>query len=117
MNMATTTFNHIDRAELKEKLDRQGGFYLWDTRSPEFFNNEVLPGAKWVPVSAIEKTLKEKGIKPQDEIVVYCASTSCPASKMAAEQLTKLGYTNVSAYEGGLADWKEGGLPTVQSAN
>ena len=35
-------------------------------------------------------------------------------SKQAAEKLASLGYTNVFAYEGGLKDWSEAGLPLVK---
>jgi rhodanese-related sulfurtransferase len=32
---------------------------------------------------------------------------------MAAEKLTGWGYSSVFTYEGGLKDWREGGLPTA----
>jgi rhodanese-related sulfurtransferase len=47
----------------------------------------------------------------QAEIVVYCASSSCQNSHIAAQRLIQLGYTNVAVYAGGKQDWEEAGLP------
>ena len=45
------------------------------------------------------------------EIIVYCAHYSCPASRRAWHLLNDLGYTNVYAYEGGIAEWYQQGFP------
>ena len=45
-------------------------------------------------------------------IVVYCASYSCPASRNAWKLLNELGFKNLYAYEGGIAEWRELGFPT-----
>lgn len=45
------------------------------------------------------------------EVVVYCASYSCEASRVAAEFLERKGF-DVRAYEGGIKEWAEAGLPT-----
>ena len=42
-------------------------------------------------------------------IVVYCASYSCPVSRKAWHILNDLGFTNVRAYEGGMAEWTQKG--------
>jgi rhodanese-related sulfurtransferase len=50
----------------------------------------------------------EKQIGGKDKsVVVYCASSSCPASKEAAEKLEKAGFTQVKCYEGGTAEWQQ----------
>ena len=112
----TKTFKGITREELKKKLDANAKIHLWDTRTKQYFTNETIPGASWVPVDQIEGKLSSLGVGKTDEIVVYCSSLTCPASKTAANLLVKLGYQNVSAYEAGLADWKEAGLPTQRAA-
>lgn len=38
-------------------------------------------------------------------IVVYCSNHDCSMSQEAYEALTRLGFTNVRAYEGGIAEW------------
>jgi len=44
------------------------------------------------------------------EIVVHCSSFDCGASRMAAEFLESKGF-DVRAYEGGIKEWAESGLP------
>ena len=118
MNETTTEkkFREISRDELKKKIERGDKFHLWDARTPQYFSHEVIQGAKWVPADQLDKQLATLGAEKSDEIVVYCSSVTCPASKTEAGRLTQLGYTNVSVYEAGLADWKEAGLPTQQAA-
>jgi len=51
-----------------------------------------------------------KELEKSKEIVVHCSSYACPGSRMAAELLEKKGF-NVKAYEGGIKEWAEAGLP------
>jgi rhodanese-related sulfurtransferase len=49
---------------------------------------------------------------PKDtEFIVYCAHSACPLSREAYHVLNDLGYTNIVAYEGGIAQWYQQGLP------
>ncbi|MGV8948241.1 MAG: rhodanese-like domain-containing protein [Candidatus Paracaedibacter sp.] len=46
-------------------------------------------------------------------VVVYCASTQCPAGKKLAEKLVAEGYPHVLEYAGGIKEWaEEMGYPT-----
>ena len=112
----TKTFREINRDELRKKVERGDKFHLWDARTEQYFSGEVIQGAKWVPADQLEKKLPALGAEKSDEIVVYCSSVTCPASKSEAKQLSQLGFSNVSVYESGLADWKEAGLPTQKAA-
>lgn len=47
------------------------------------------------------------------EIILYCSNYACSTSDFVGKKLQALGYTNVWAYEGGIAEWKQHGLPTV----
>lgn len=44
-------------------------------------------------------------------LIIYCASYSCGASKKAAAIMKERGFM-VAAYEGGIREWAESGLPT-----
>jgi rhodanese-related sulfurtransferase len=112
---ATQAFKIIDREALKQKLDRKDKFHFWNVVTRPYYNAERnIPGSKWIPADELGKALPSLGAAPSDEIVVYCSSFTCPASKQAAELLSRSGYTKVWAYEGGLADWMEGGFPVVK---
>lgn len=52
-----------------------------------------------------------QNLNKNQEIVVYCAHYDCPKSKQAYELLQKMGFTNIAAYEGGIREWLQLGLP------
>lgn len=106
------TFQHMDRETLRRKVETKGRFHLWNVLSKEWFKaEENIPGSKWVPVDRLEEKLPTLNVKKDEEIVVYCGGVQCPQSGQAAQKLVDLGFTRVSAFEGGLKEWKEAGLP------
>jgi len=71
----------------------------------------IFPGAKSVPYSTtfVQDFEKAMGVQKDKDIVVYCASSGCQLSVLAADALDKAGYTNISHFVDGLAGWmKEG---------
>lgn len=49
-------------------------------------------------------------------IVTYCANSNCPKSKIAADKLKGLGYTNVLEFSGGIEEWKTAEYPLETKA-
>jgi rhodanese-related sulfurtransferase len=99
----------ISTEELKNKLDNKEEFYLVDVLSTNSFESRHIPGAKNVPYSEVDfvKNFEEKiGAGKDAEIIVYCASNTCPASVNAGKALDEAGYSNVTHYADGLAGWK-----------
>ena len=99
----------IDRAELLERLE-SGEVTLVDAQGPGWFEKEHLPGAIRGRLDDPEATIAELG-GTDTEIVVYCSSDTCQGSALAATMLEGRGYTNVSRYAAGKADWMDAGLP------
>jgi rhodanese-related sulfurtransferase len=97
----------IERAELKEKLDRGDQFTLVMTLHEWAFRAAHIPGSVHFP------TIDEAygALDKDDEIVVYCSDPACVASQFAYKALVEQGYTKVRRYAGGLADWQQAGLP------
>jgi len=116
MTMTAQKFQLIDRETLKAKLDKKEKFQLWNVLSKEYHKADAnIAGSRWIPHDEINERLAAQFVPSKDEtIVTYCGGGECKASKMAAEKLAQLGYTNVFAYEGGLKDWSEAGLPLVK---
>jgi len=115
MQTTERKFKIIDRAGLKAMIGRGDRFHLWNVLGREYYKPESnIPGSKWVPVDEVASKVKEFNVGKDDLVVTYCGGFQCPASKQAAEKLVSLGFTNVQAYEGGLQDWAEGGLPLVK---
>ncbi len=99
--------NIIGREELKEKLNRGDDFKLVMVLGDWAYRAKHIPGSLNIttPESATEL------LDPEDEIVLYCSGTECPASKYAYHLLTSGGYKKVSRYAGGISDWDEAGHP------
>src|SRR5437773_1421636 len=115
--MLTTVekFQLIDRAGLKAKIDNKAAFHLWNVLTKESYKPEAnIPGSQWMPVDSLSEKLAAEKAKRDDTIVVYCGGKEDASSTQAAEKLSAMGYTNVFAYEGGLKDWSEAGLPLVR---
>ena len=102
-NGASATYEQISGAEAKALMDSESGYIIIDARTQEEYDQGHIPGAILIPEYEIadraEKELPEKG----QLILVYCRSGR--RSKIAAEALVKLGYTNVKEF-GGIIDWE-----------
>lgn len=70
-----------------------------------------LPNAQWFPHDRAKELAVVAIPNKADPVVVYCASSTCQNSHVAAKALSDLGYANVSVYAGGKADWEAAGLP------
>ncbi len=105
--MATT----INRDELKQKMDRELPFILVEALSPEQYRTAHLPTAINVPADRVKELAPKLLPDRQQDIVVYCASSTCNAAENAARELRQMGYENVRRYAGGKQDWAEAGLP------
>ncbi len=104
----THSTNGIDATELKKLVDDKSAVIL-DARPGKYFDGNLIPGAKNIPYDAPEAELTAAIPSKGALVVTYCTNTQCPASKWLAERLTKLGYTNVKEYHGGIADWMAAG--------
>jgi len=99
--------------ELKLKLDRGNDFHFWNVLTDDYFHGEMIPGSHRIPIDGIAHEVSEMNVPKTSEIVVYCAGPNCLMSKMAAEKLQKLGFTNIWTFEGGVEEWKKAGYEVV----
>jgi rhodanese-related sulfurtransferase len=102
----------IGREELRAKLKRGDDFALVEVLGPEDYARGHIPGAINIPLERIAHEAKRR-LPLEKEIVVYCASSTCKASEVAAKKLKQVGFKNVSVYVGGKRDWVEAGGPLV----
>jgi rhodanese-related sulfurtransferase len=101
----------ISRNELKSKLDHGESITLLETLPEEYYHRGHLPGARPFPHDQASKLATRMLPKKDAPVVLYCWSSICTRSYKAAEILEALGYTNVSVYIEGKADWRTAGLP------
>lgn len=98
----------ISKDELSSKLGT-GNLVVVNVLRSEAFDKIRIKGSISIPRSELEAGRWQELDKAK-EIVVHCSSYECGASRMAADFLESKGY-NVKAYEGGLKEWAEAGLP------
>ena len=99
----SATYEQISGAEAKELMDSESGYIIIDARTQEEYDQGHIPGAILIPEYEIADRA-EKELPDKDQLIlVYCRSGR--RSKIAAEELVKLGYTNVKEF-GGIIDWE-----------
>lgn len=107
--------NIISRDALKALMSSGSKLTIIEALPNKYFATEHLPGAVNIPHDEIHLSAARLISGKNDQVIVYCASSDCQNSHMAAESLNKLGYRNVSVYAEGKKGWKEGGFPLVSS--
>ena len=102
-NGGSATYDQIGGAEAKALMDSENGYIIIDARTQSEYDEGHIPGAIMIPEYEIADRA-EKELPDKDQLIlVYCRSGR--RSKIAAEELVKLGYTNVKEF-GGIIDWK-----------
>ncbi len=95
-------YMEITAQEVKEIMDTQEGYVILDVREQDEYDAGHIPGAILISYTQIAE--KAEGILTDKAqlILVYCRSGR--RSKIAADALAKLGYTNIKEF-GGIIDW------------
>ena len=99
----SATYEQISGAEAKALMDSESGYIIIDARTQEEYDEGRIPGAILIPEYEIADRAKKELLDKNQLILVYCRSGR--RSKIAAEELVKLGYTNVKEF-GGIIDWE-----------
>jgi len=95
-------YEQITAEEAKKIMDSGVEHIILDTREQDEFDEGHIPNAILIPYTEIENKSEEMLPDKDKLILVYCRSGR--RSKIAAEALYKLGYTNVKEF-GGIIDW------------
>ena len=105
-----TRIREIDALSLLRKLEQKAAFRLIDVREADEYAAGRLPGAEHFSKGIIERDIETAVPDPNAEIVLYCGGGF--RSALAAENLQKMGYTNVWSLAGGWREWLAAGHPT-----
>ena len=98
--------------EVKRRLDRGDKFTLVDVREESEFAKDHLPGAIHLGKGIIERDIEARVPDPKTELVLYCGGGF--RSALAADNLQKMGYTNVISMDGGIREWREKNYPLTR---
>ncbi|HEV2614840.1 MAG TPA: rhodanese-like domain-containing protein [Gammaproteobacteria bacterium] len=96
---AKKNIKEIDLASLEKLKTTNPHFYLVDVREKEEFDNGFIPGAIHLSKGVIERDIEKTIPAKNAQIVLYCGGGS--RSALAAENLQRMGYTNVFSLIGG----------------
>lgn len=95
--------------EVKKRLDAGEKFHLVDVREESEWARGHLPGALHLSKGIIERDIERVIPDRSAPIILYCGGGF--RSALAAENLQKMGYTNVVSMDGGWSGWFEAGYP------
>ena len=101
-NNQGAVYMNITAEEAKEIMDSEEGYIILDVRTQEEYDQGHIPGAILIPNTEIEEKAEGVLTDKNQLILVYCRSGR--RSKIAAEALAELGYTNIKEF-GGIIDW------------
>ena len=93
---------NITAEEAKQIMDSEEGYRILDVRTQEEYDQGHIPGAILIPNTEIVARAETELTDKDQLILVYCRSGR--RSKLAAEALVALGYTNIKEF-GGIMDW------------
>lgn len=100
--------------DVQQRIAAGESFLLFDVREESEYAAGHLPGARPLGKGIIERDIEQLVPDPDREIILYCGGGF--RSALAADNLQKMGYTNVISMDGGYRGWKEAGFPVEKNA-
>ncbi|MBI1805028.1 MAG: sulfurtransferase [Ignavibacteriae bacterium] len=96
--------------EVKARLDHAEKLLLVDTREDNEWDKGHIAGAIHLGKGIIERDIEARVPDKDTEVILYCGGGF--RSALSADNLQKMGYTDVVSMDGGWRRWKELGYPT-----
>ena len=106
---AKSRVREITVEEVKLKLDAGEKFRFIDVREDREWDQDHAAGAEHLGRGIIERDIEKTAPDKDAEIVLYCGGGF--RSALAADNLQKMGYTNVLSMAGGIKAWREADYP------
>lgn len=110
VNDAKKRVRETNVADVKRRMDAGEKFVLVDVREDNEWINGHLPGAIHLGKGIIERDVEARIPDTSSKLVLYCGGGF--RSAMSADNLQKMGYTNVESMDGGWKGWLAAGYPT-----
>jgi rhodanese-related sulfurtransferase len=110
VNDAKKRVKETNVADVKRRMDEGEKFVLVDVREESEWAQGHLPGAIHLGKGIIERDVEQRVPDAGAKVILYCGGGF--RSALAADNLQKMGYTNVESMDGGWKGWIGAGLPT-----
>jgi rhodanese-related sulfurtransferase len=101
----------IDISTLLTRLQRNDPLIIVEVMPPAHFEVVHIAGSINIPPGKVADLAPRVLPDKNRTIVTYCITSSCRSSHQAAEQLERMGYTDVWVYGEGKREWLRAGLP------
>jgi len=105
---AKKRIHEVSIDDVKAKLDRGEKFLLVDVREESEYAADHLPGAVHLGKGVMERDVEDRVPDQNTPMVLYCGGGF--RSALAADNLQKMGYTQVLSMDGGIRGWREKGF-------
>lgn len=111
LEIAEDARSRVKEVSVEETLKKvENGASLIDVREDHEWDSEHADGATHIGRGVIERDIIGAFPDKDEELVLYCGSGY--RSALAADNLQRMGYTNVFSMIGGWTAWKEADAPT-----
>jgi rhodanese-related sulfurtransferase len=112
VNDAKSRVRETNVADVKRRMDAGEKFILVDVREDNEWAKGRAAGAVHLGKGIIERDIEQAVPDPKSKLILYCGGGF--RSALVADNLQKMGYTNVESMDGGWRGWVEAGLPTAK---
>lgn len=112
VNDAKTRIKEADFRDIKKRMDAGEKMILVDTREDSEWARGHIPNAVHLGKGVIERDVEKTFPDKKTPLVLYCGGGF--RSALAADNLQKMGYTNVISMDGGWRGWTEAGFPVAK---
>jgi len=99
----------LDVAETRARLAANHSAHLIDVREDNEWRAGRAAGAEHLGRGIIERDIEARHPDHAAELILYCGGGY--RSALAADNLQRMGYTNVFSMDGGWKAWKDAGAP------
>jgi len=110
VNDAKKRVKETNVADVKRRMDAGEKFTLVDVREESEWANGHVTGAIYLGKGIIERDIEQRIPSADTKLILYCGGGF--RSALVADNLQKMGYTNVESMDGGWKGWVAAGYPT-----
>lgn len=91
---------------------KKDGLFVVNVLDADYYNDCHIKSPHSINLDLEDLDAFAQTLDPEKaEVIFYCSNYMCTASGFAAKMLMQKGFKNVWAYEAGMADWYQKGLP------
>jgi len=112
VNEAKKRVKETNVGDVKRRIEAGEKFLLVDVREDNEWAKGHLPGAVHLGKGIIERDIEQRAPDTNAKLILYCGGGF--RSALVADNLQKMGYTNVESMDGGWKGWLDAGLPTAK---